>query len=370
MSLDIGCAAGGDYESPRLSQSAWMELSTQFRRRLPAPESPWQDQVNYTAKINTIAALPHANTVFGARHHRWQLAPPLGELEVLAFEKAHRGVLPASYRRWLMETGASGAGPGNGFFGPGTWSTGGEPEPSKKRYGSLRTPFPYSEAATGHRGKLQGVLPLVDLGCGTLALLVTAGPLAGKIWVDDRLNQGGLRPEDGLDFDGWVQAWLRASEKQAREPWRPAKAHPNEPDTHQLAAELLNDQEGEIAAWVVEIEAALKTKGKASLGKRIGAFAIYGERSVFERGTALYATLEKGVPLPDVGVATKLFDAIIAGPSWHCIEVPGLMRAWMRETKRGQLEDYLGRPSYFGRDSRMLVLQVLIASPMTPALAT
>lgn len=95
-------------------------------------------------------------------------------------------VVPGEYRRWIQEIGVSGAGPGNGFFEPGTWDLGGGAKPWKRRYGPLGKAFPYTAEVSGHKRRLPGAMPLVGLGCGTVVLLVTAGPEVGRIWVDDR----------------------------------------------------------------------------------------------------------------------------------------------------------------------------------------
>lgn len=53
--------------------------------------------------------------VFGADTHHYDLAPPLPEETIAAFERDHRIALPTEYRAFLACVGASGAGPYSGL---------------------------------------------------------------------------------------------------------------------------------------------------------------------------------------------------------------------------------------------------------------
>lgn len=48
---------------------------------------------------------------FGSPKHRFVLGPPLGEDELRDFERAHGVTLPADFRAFVTQAGASGAGP-------------------------------------------------------------------------------------------------------------------------------------------------------------------------------------------------------------------------------------------------------------------
>ena len=76
-------------------------------------------------RILTLDRVKGAQRIHGASHHGWRLAPPWTEPQLERFEEQRRVELPAGYRSWLLQVSASGAGPGNGLFEPGTWNTGG-----------------------------------------------------------------------------------------------------------------------------------------------------------------------------------------------------------------------------------------------------
>lgn len=307
--------------------------------------------------VGRIAALREADTglrVFGARHHRWTLAPAWSTEQLARFERLKRVELPASYRRWLLNVGSSGAGPGNGLFEPGTIDTGGGPKKwSGRRFGPLRSAFPYDSAVDVHKGKLPGALPLCDLGCGVVTVLVTAGPQRGRVWVDDRNSRAGLHSEGDLDFEGWIEAWLSESEREVRDPWVPAPKHPNKPDSLRPATEVVGLEA--LEAWVASVRSELAIRGRAQLPGRLGAFQKRQRSFVFAQGPAL-GRLLAGEALKEKGVAADLFTALSSWPPWTGVEVPGLFQAWVREDRRGERRDYLGRPSYFGQEGLFLTV--------------
>ena len=63
---------------------------------------------------------------------------------------------------------------------------------------------------------VRGTLPLLDLGCGDLLILVLNGPERGNVWFDGRANWSGIFPltHDGpqrrtrLGFLEFYSAWL------------------------------------------------------------------------------------------------------------------------------------------------------------------
>ena len=182
-------------------------------------------------------------TLFGAAAHGYQLHPPATEREVVAFETAHGVVLPASYRRFLLELGNGGAGPHYGLFPLGLWDGRGQGlEPwGEVGAGVLRDPFPHrahwnlpaerleppeledEDAEEAWQIALErdywdvaligGAFPIAHQGCAVRDLLVVTGPRRGHIWVDERASYEGIRPEftgDGgpLAFEGWYLRWL------------------------------------------------------------------------------------------------------------------------------------------------------------------
>lgn len=322
--------------------------------------------VEVKARIGQLFGHPNARKVFGAVHHAWRFSPKWQPDQVAAFETARRVALPASYRSWLLEVGSSGAGPGNGLFEPGRWSLGrrSESEWTGKQFGPLATPFPYAKATAPHRGALPGAVPLCDFGCGVVGVLVTAGPEQGRIWIDERRGSadGGLRPEDGLGFDEWIEAWLAEAELVVGRPDAPKVEAPRAVVARQVLDATSIVPEAELVALRERTLARLREKPIAIVGK-LGQFRFQGNRVQFIQGPALTAALKgallpepaKSAP-PEVGTLTKLFTAVLAAPLGTEIEVPGLFTARVWREARIPFRDYLGRTSVLGYEGRLLAV--------------
>ncbi|MBA3458698.1 MAG: HEAT repeat domain-containing protein [Deltaproteobacteria bacterium] len=123
-------------------------------------------------------------TCFGAESHSFELAPPASLAEVKAFERSRKITLPASYRRFVLEVGASGAGPFYGLMPLARWKEG------------LRVARKLGITA----------MTLTDQGCGNYSLLVLDGPRRGRVVYVSDLD-GVYYPED-RDFAAWYRRWL------------------------------------------------------------------------------------------------------------------------------------------------------------------
>ena len=74
------------------------------------------DQIaRISRQLANAAESPIAANAFGAEHHRFELGPRLPEVVVAEFEDRHEVELPPEYRRFLIELGNGGAGPGYGL---------------------------------------------------------------------------------------------------------------------------------------------------------------------------------------------------------------------------------------------------------------
>jgi hypothetical protein len=253
-----------------------------------------------------------------------------------------------------VELGASGAGPGNGLFEPGTWTLGKSPKWSARQFGPLATSFERERA----KSPIRGAMPICEFGCGIVGLLVTAGPERGRIWIGKRSESNGLVSEEDLDFADWIERWLaEAEERSVASPDRP-RPHPNAAATWIDASDLAT--KAELGALVRDVTARVEATGKAAFGK-LGAFVRRGPRIYFDQGHALRAALATTTPLPEVGVLTRVFQALLAAPAWTGVEVPGLFRAWVREEAEVTMRDYLGRTVVVQRAERGFTVETTLA---------
>jgi hypothetical protein len=155
---------------------------------------------------------------FGASEHRYALRPPLDGASVAAFESRHNVVLPAEYRRFLLEVGSCGAGPHYGLYpldGSGMQAV---DIAERERPGHLAASFPHtaawnpvgtiSAAEYAADARTAGSLVVCHFGCGAVYRLIVTGAARGQVWFDDRCSAAGLIP--GPSFDRWYGEWLHA----------------------------------------------------------------------------------------------------------------------------------------------------------------
>jgi hypothetical protein len=127
---------------------------------------------------------------FGARHHRYTLAPALGEERVAAIEAQIGVALPIAYRRFVATVGDGGAGPYHGLF-------------------PLDHPLQLRLASTERTASdvYSGVVGLGHVGCGYIAFLVVRGPGAGQVFIDARGAGEGVHAIHG-DFTSYFHEWV------------------------------------------------------------------------------------------------------------------------------------------------------------------
>jgi SMI1/KNR4 family protein SUKH-1 len=205
--------------------------------------------------LRALRESPRPLEVFGSQEHEFQTHPPLSEAFIRKFEEAHRIVLPAEYRGFLLEVGNGGAGPGYGLFKFGEMDENNSYGPWHEGdgfVGVLSEPFPHTSPwndlseepeqdeerdsdedpeweeryASWEEGywdpaNANGAIPICHLGCAYRQWLVVTGPEAGNIWCDDRTDNAGLYPleEGGLPrvtFLQWYRSWLDEALEQLR----------------------------------------------------------------------------------------------------------------------------------------------------------
>jgi SMI1 / KNR4 family (SUKH-1) len=202
--------------------------------------------------LTQLAILDTTFQVFGSESHQYQFNPCLQEEEIQAFEAKYNIRLPYEYRNFLLEVGNGGTGPGYGLYKlPGLEN---ESEitaiPTKKNESLLCKAFPLKEAwndlslikdeADSESNPyfdskfVQGTITIANYGCGIYAMLIITGEQQGKIWIDDRTNDGGIYPatpsfchyfhaddpdyfqlceeeHEPLSFYDWYEDWLKQS---------------------------------------------------------------------------------------------------------------------------------------------------------------
>ncbi|MEU8822328.1 SMI1/KNR4 family protein [Streptomyces sp. NPDC048636] len=211
-------------------------------------------------RVLSLREAPGASKVFGASWgkygHGFDLRPPLAEAELVAAERVWGATLPEEYRGFLLEVGASGAGPDYGLFplrlpGPERVAPGSghlrrafrpatvmelldaheEAEPRRDAYPDddayLAAFRVWDRRDDELRDQLtDGALYIGEQGCAYYTLLAVTGPERGTVWDDVRAVGEGVLPVRRLDkervtFAEWYLDWLTAAERQA---WAAAEA--------------------------------------------------------------------------------------------------------------------------------------------------
>lgn len=185
------------------------------------------------SKLAELKSLDPNFQVFGAAKHKYQLDKPLTEAEVANFESKYNIQLPKDYRNFLLTIGNGGAGP---YYGLESLNSGLYTDLDYRRDNDLINPsleFPHTEAwnldldSTNeeeyYKKKdeiyydpkwVNGALRISNYGCGVSMNLVVKGQEYGKIWIDDRCNEGGIFPDhyfgnkEKISFTEWYELWL------------------------------------------------------------------------------------------------------------------------------------------------------------------
>jgi len=302
-------------------------------------------------RIEQLAASGRADHVLGLAHH-WKLGAPWSEERVATFESRWDIRLPSSYRAFLVEVAASGAGPGGGLWAPGGQDDNAIDEAT---LALLKEPFPHAAAWNRDPAWIRdvlhaedgaaweeyyapswtrGALNIATLGCDVDVLVVVGGPQADRIWIDDRAGEAGIYPEDGLDFAGWYRAWLAAAEAKVATPpvvrTDPMRGRPAE--TLPLPDTLL----------VEKLRALVDAPGGTDLGA-LGGIGRHHGRAHWKQGPLL-KELVKGAPLADESDAGRLLQAAVAlARTGVAVAIADLFVLWLDEERARSGRDYLGR---------------------------
>jgi hypothetical protein len=277
-----------------------------------------------------LARVPESarDPVFGAGHG-WQLRPCWPEERIAAFEARWSVSLPPDYRAFLRDAGAGGAGPAYGLV----------EIDERAELAALREPF---DVESG-----RGSLTIATLGCGMDVLLVVSGPLAGRIFIDDRVNGRGIYSEAELGFAEWYAMWLVWVEAGAPRP------QPERPRVVRGRPRITRSLDGDDR--IAALQRALDAPGGTDLGA-LGRVGRHNGRSFFKQGPALGAAGE-GAALDDASeIGRLLASAIELAKSGVAVALADLFVLWLDEASAWTAADYLGRPLAYPA-KRWLVIQ-------------
>src|SRR5262245_24779674 len=132
----------------------------------------------------------------------------IAEQQLSAFESRHRIVLPTGYRRFLLEVGNGGAGPGYGL----------EPLDTEATLDFVAEQFPLDKLWIWDAEDLQpdplridacrhGWIKIGTEGCGLDWVLIVSGSQRGNVWSID--DQGAQPCAPGRSFLSWYLLWLK-----------------------------------------------------------------------------------------------------------------------------------------------------------------
>ena len=186
---------------------------------------------------------------FGAAQHRYELSPPVTEIELSQIEERLAGVtLPEDYLDYVTRFSAGGVGP---------------------YYGLLRADraaaFPIA-APTGVTA-WQRALPIAHVGCGYAAIMPLDGSAVGQIWIDAR--QLGVVEPVRASFTAFYLDWIdRLAHAQWLDPFVPPDRCPivtalsgylamceQQHGVAPLEGDALRDALGELGPGAIEVTA-------------------------------------------------------------------------------------------------------------------
>jgi len=111
---------------------------------------------------------------FGARQHRYELAPPLTEAELTELELELGARLPDDLRLFAADAGSGGAGPGHGWI------------PLSRAARHLISAPAKLAAKPWDPALWTRALPIAHLGCAYAAVVPLDGRARGELWLDAR----------------------------------------------------------------------------------------------------------------------------------------------------------------------------------------
>lgn len=198
-----------------------------------------RDEQGRTVVLSKQLGTDHLNFTW---EHQYQVGPCLLEAEVLDFERRHSSSIPDEYRRFLVEVGNGGAGPGYSLYALGEHTI---EDTLDHHVTSIFVDQPYQGSRRSYDAILEEVqngaelptgftkfLPIAYLGCTYHCVLIMDGIERGNIWEADFGGDPSLFPVDKLygtrrvpegyvkkavSFYDWYNGWLEQQIADLRE---------------------------------------------------------------------------------------------------------------------------------------------------------
>ncbi len=153
-----------------------------------------------------LAAIDRHLGVFGAKVHRYVLAPPFSADELGGLERQLGVALPEEYGRFVRELGARGAGPYYGLEIPVAPDSVDKVMPDPARAFLWEPEAGLPKIGNG-RDRRDGTVAIAAQGCGLHSLLVVTGGRRGEVWTDHTI-EGGPLVREATGFLAWYERWL------------------------------------------------------------------------------------------------------------------------------------------------------------------
>lgn len=158
--------------------------------RAQLADEPWHLRIarpssaEVRRRVVRLGELDVDRKVFASKKHQYALGAPVSAGAIAAREVTLGCVLPAQYRRFLLEIGDGGAGPAYGLI-------------------ALAAIVPSKTALRG----VDRALPIAEVGFGDSFWLAVTGPRAGEVWWQAEAEHG----PTGLHYLDHYLQWLDAS---------------------------------------------------------------------------------------------------------------------------------------------------------------
>lgn len=265
---------------------------------------------------------------FGSNGHGFTLSEPMREADVRALETKHGITLPEAYRAFLLEEGASGAGPYYGLVPPDRWGDalfGDVAMPDFAARPCLWTPdstLEWDVVREANDEPFQGAIVLADQGCAYYAMLVTAGEARGRVMY---VSLDGGEPkfvEDG-DFRAWYERWLDELIMGFEHFWY-GLAMPGTPETFTaIAGDANHPRRGDALGAMGQLK-TLSEEAKAVVALRVRdpdahvrTTALWLAKK-FALGALIEPHLRRALEDDSADVRKRAFDALVAADvPWH-----------------------------------------------------